>query len=571
VYSNPIAPVSNYGLNRASQEIGQTITVNNTDIGYYDNITITGSVNKVNLKRISVDFGSTNQINVNKEYVITNRTLNTVGIYSNISDKINNGDSIQIQPNSTIKIKVISQNDWALFNNDLWQQVGNNAVLRLNGTELMKAGVTNEITTPFQFFAKRLITTDGINNNNVLVGLNTGSVVTGDWNTAIGSNALKSIRNSKENVAIGGEALFNLGKPVTAGNFLSGRQYTIESIGTTDFTAIGASSNTIGTMFAPTGAGTGTGTASANTNGVVAVGFRSQYNNLNIPSNTSVGYTSLFSNTTGGFSTAIGYQAGFGNTTGNYNFFGGYNTGLNNTTGSANTFVGYNSGTNNTTSVHNVALGFQSLNSNTTGARNTSLGSQSSTAITTGIDNVFVGYNANGASGTISNSVAIGSGAIAGANNVFIIGGTGTNAVNAGINTSTPQYKLDINSMTGSAGNPLRLQGLNQGSTTDSLLTSENGVVKRNSFRAINYSLPIINSNIVVATATQPAFSFAVSGVDATTVNTSRIEVYRNGILAQSFGSPADYSFGTITATTIPITWTGNPIVASDKLYIKIR
>ncbi|MGZ4968036.1 MAG: hypothetical protein ACXV8O_01355 [Methylobacter sp.] len=51
---------------------------------------------------------------------------------------------------------------------------------------------------------------------------------------------------------------------VAAGSFLSGVAYTIATVGTTDFTAIGASSNTIGVSFTATGAGTGTGTATAN-------------------------------------------------------------------------------------------------------------------------------------------------------------------------------------------------------------------------------------------------------------------------------------------------------------------
>lgn len=51
---------------------------------------------------------------------------------------------------------------------------------------------------------------------------------------------------------------------ITAGSFVTGYWYTIVSIGTTDFTSIGASANTVGVIFRATGAGTGTGTA-ANT------------------------------------------------------------------------------------------------------------------------------------------------------------------------------------------------------------------------------------------------------------------------------------------------------------------
>lgn len=51
---------------------------------------------------------------------------------------------------------------------------------------------------------------------------------------------------------------------VTAGSFVSGLSYTIASVGTTDFTLIGASANTVGVTFKATGAGTGTGTATLN-------------------------------------------------------------------------------------------------------------------------------------------------------------------------------------------------------------------------------------------------------------------------------------------------------------------
>lgn len=48
---------------------------------------------------------------------------------------------------------------------------------------------------------------------------------------------------------------------VTAGSFVVGLKYQIVTIGTTDFTLIGASANTVGVVFTATGVGTGTGTA----------------------------------------------------------------------------------------------------------------------------------------------------------------------------------------------------------------------------------------------------------------------------------------------------------------------
>lgn len=48
---------------------------------------------------------------------------------------------------------------------------------------------------------------------------------------------------------------------VTAGSFIIGREYAIASAGSTDFTLIGANSNTVGETFIATGIGAGTGTA----------------------------------------------------------------------------------------------------------------------------------------------------------------------------------------------------------------------------------------------------------------------------------------------------------------------
>jgi hypothetical protein len=47
----------------------------------------------------------------------------------------------------------------------------------------------------------------------------------------------------------------------TAGSFIPGLEFQIKTIGTTDFTLIGAASNTVGLFFTATGVGTGTGTA----------------------------------------------------------------------------------------------------------------------------------------------------------------------------------------------------------------------------------------------------------------------------------------------------------------------
>jgi hypothetical protein len=55
--------------------------------------------------------------------------------------------------------------------------------------------------------------------------------------------------------------MYEQGYTVTAGSFVVGKIYRIVSVGTTNFTLIGAVNNNVGTHFIATGVGTGTGTA----------------------------------------------------------------------------------------------------------------------------------------------------------------------------------------------------------------------------------------------------------------------------------------------------------------------
>jgi hypothetical protein len=71
----------------------------------------------------------------------------------------------------------------------------------------------------------------------------------------IPSSALPPAANDADSI------MYEQGYTVTAGSFVVGQTYRIVSVGTTDFTLIGATSNTPGVHFIATGAGTGTGTA----------------------------------------------------------------------------------------------------------------------------------------------------------------------------------------------------------------------------------------------------------------------------------------------------------------------
>ena len=51
---------------------------------------------------------------------------------------------------------------------------------------------------------------------------------------------------------------FDTGEEVLTTNFVTSTEYIITNVGDTDFTLIGASANTVGTVFTATGAGGGT-------------------------------------------------------------------------------------------------------------------------------------------------------------------------------------------------------------------------------------------------------------------------------------------------------------------------
>ena len=99
-------------------------------------------------------------------------------------------------------------------------------------------------------------------------GDNSVNVATTDFvNTAVtavtGSLGTLSTQNANA-VAITGGTIAGAslyGSTITAGSFVVGSVYTILSLGTTSFTAIGASANTVGITFVATGVGSGTGTA----------------------------------------------------------------------------------------------------------------------------------------------------------------------------------------------------------------------------------------------------------------------------------------------------------------------
>jgi len=271
-------------------------------------------------------------------------------------------------------------------------------------------------------------------NSNIGVGNSSLALnTTGGGNIAIGEGTLHNNTAANNNTAVGYQAAYNNGSTITAGAFIVGGSYTILTVGTTSFTAIGASANTVGVVFTATGVGAGTGTATANAPGNVAVGYQAAYSNTAGVQLTAVGESAARSNTIGANNTAIGAVALYSNTTGGsntavgnfsqYPSTGSGNTSVGdsslrfNTSGSFNTAIGVSALFTNTVTSNGTAVGWQAGLSNTTGTV-TAIGRSALQGNTTGGGNVAVGQNA-----LLSNTTAFGNTAVglsAGQNSVAI-------------------------------------------------------------------------------------------------------------------------------------------------------
>jgi len=171
--------------------------------------------------------------------------------------------------------------------------------------------------------------------------------------------------------------------------------------------------------------------------------------------NTASGALALLSNTSGGANTASGDQALTANTTGYGNVANGASALYRNSTGGWNTATGLNALQYNSIGADNTATGTAALYYNTTGSFNAafgySAGMPTSSQATTGSYNTFLGANTNpGTQLNLSYATAIGANAVVSASNAMTLGASGAvgagnpAAVNVGIGTATPQYRLDV-------------------------------------------------------------------------------------------------------------------------------
>ena len=324
-------------------------------------------------------------------------------------------------------------------------------------------------------------------NFSTLVGQSAGASLLADglYNTALGYEALITATSSDNNTAIGSLSL----KANTTGNSNTAVGYGSLALNTTGAT---------NSAFGDTALRSNT-TGSLNT----AVGYRALYSNTVADKNTAVGFGSLWLNT-GSTNTALGHQALLNNTTGNTNLSLGSDSLKTNTTGSSNVAVGVSSLFYNTGN-YNSSVGFESLAYNIGGIGNVAVGYKSGEGSGSNQDNrsvidtymIFLGYQASRdasiASTTIlTNGTAIGYNATVGCSNCISLGGTGANAVNVGIGTTSPWGKLSV---AGSAGGTVPLFTVS--SSTSAFATTTVFHIDSNGFVGIGRESPAYTLDVL--------------------------------------------------------------------------
>lgn len=302
------------------------------------------------------------------------------------------------------------------LNENVWMLTGNSAT----DTSYHFMGTTDDVDVVFK---RNNLRSGMLSSLNTSFGVQSLKATQGDYNTAIGRQALTANTTGNRNTALGNNALLRN----TAGyrNTALGHNALIENTVGYSNTGVGLdvmNKNTEGyhnsafgvsaLMNNQTGnenTAVGTHALFTNTSGNfnTAVGAYSLfYNELGIQ-NVGVGRYSLANNTIGGNNTALGFQSLYFNTT------GGANTGIgmmslsNNTIGHSNTAVGLLSLQNNTEGIYNTALGRNALNDNTVGDNNTALGYNALETVT-GNNNIGLGSNAQVPIAANSNQIRLG-------------------------------------------------------------------------------------------------------------------------------------------------------------------
>jgi len=287
----------------------------------------------------------------------------------------------------------------ATTNNNGWSITGNTGII--DGTNFIgtAAGTNVDVafrrnnaaagkigTTSTSFGVGAL--TNGAATNSTAIGNNALSVSTGSNNVAVGQNALvNSASTAQWNTAVGTSALRGINDAAAQNNTAIGFEAMTGAGNISNVTAVGARA-----LFQNTA------------NNSTAVGFNALQGQVGgATGNTGVGASVLNNNTNGDNNTAMGNEAGFG-AGGSNNTLIGFFAGRF-STGSNNTALGFSALAANGASSNSVAIGFNALAANTA-ADNTAVGTSALGSNAGGTGNVAIGNQA-GLSETGSNKLYI--------------------------------------------------------------------------------------------------------------------------------------------------------------------
>ena len=404
--------------------------------------------------------------------------------------------------------------------------------------------------------------TGSLANANVFLGFAANATMTGNFNTASGSQALHYNVTGTSNVASGAYALYSnitgFNNTASGANALfgnaTGSSNTANGVGAldlnfsgTDNTAVGATALFNNTASQNTALGSQalySNTAGAannasgfqalysNTTGVAntASGFQALYSNTTGAENTASGFQALYSNTTSaaGGNTANGYQALYSSTTGQLNLAGGYQALYSNTSGSYNVADGDQALKSNTEGHENTAVGAAALYDNTTGYENTAVGDGALNNPQTGQDLTCIGFECTAGGDGLFNATAIGAHAIVGQSNSLVLGGTGEFAVKVGIGTTAPSNILTI---ARGAGHPVSDSWETYSSRRwkTNIQTLPDALAKVEQLRGVSYDLKDSGKHEIgviaeeVGAVVPELVSWEANGKDASGVDYSRL------------------------------------------------
>lgn len=389
------------------------------------------------------------------------------------------------------------------------------------------------------------------------------------YNTAVGNGALYSTQststsNGISNSALGWHTLYN--NTVGNNNTANGGGALFSNITGSNATAMGTNamyySNNTATPFI---------------NSNVAIGYEALRGSITASANTgnfntAVGYQTLVVNTSGSQNTATGYQALNSNADGTFNTATGMQVLFANSSGFENTASGWRAMQGNISGADNTATGWQALKNNNSGNNNTAIGASTLLTNTSGTYNTALGYNADVGSSNLFNATAIGKNAVVSLSNAMVLGGVGTDAVNVGIGTSSPNYMLHLHKTAAGVTNPyIHFTDAITGATTaDGLIMGTNGAGEAyiiNNETAYNLHIGTgSNNNLITLStstdyvgvgATSPSSLFSVGASSQFQVNSSGNIVKLNNVTttfpaANGSGVLTNDGTGSLTWATLP-------------------